>query len=74
MLSLVSMEAFLAKIVVTFWLAEVARTIGRPEPELQVLVYDILLPTTAVVDYSIGLGKLTANERFFVGTQMAIRL
>lgn len=38
MLSLVSMEAFLAKIVVTFWLAEVARTIGRPEPELQALV------------------------------------
>ena len=75
MLSLVGMEAFLAKIVVvTFWLAEVARTIGRPEPEFQALVYDILPPTTAIIDYSIGLGKLSANEQFFIGTQMAVRL
>ena len=33
--------------------------------KLQTLVYDILLPTTSIVDYAIGLEKLSANEQFF---------
>ena len=33
--------------------------------KLQSLVYDILLPTTAIADYAIGLRKLSANEPFF---------
>ena len=28
-------------------------------------------PTTAIVDYAIGLEKLSANEQFFDDTQMA---
>ena len=35
------------------------------ETKLQALVYDILPSTTAIVDYAIGLGKLSANEQFF---------
>ena len=33
--------------------------------KLQTLVYDILLPTTSIADYAIGLEKLSANEQFF---------
>ena len=41
--------------------------------ELQALVYDILHPTTAIIDYyAIGVENLSANERFFVGVQMAV--
>ena len=32
--------------------------------KLQALVYDILPPTTGIVDYVIGLEKLSANEVF----------
>ena len=35
------------------------------DSEQQALVYDILPPATAVVDYAIGLEKLTANQQFF---------
>ena len=34
--------------------------------KLQALIY-IFLPTTALTDYAIGLGKVSANEQFFVG-------
>ena len=37
-------------------------------------VYDILPPTTAMVDYAVGLGKLSANERFFNDAQTAVSL
>ena len=37
------------------------RSGGRVVGKLQALVYDILRPTTAIVDYAIGLGKLTSN-------------
>ena len=37
-------------------------------------VYDILPPTTAIVDYAVGLGKLSANEQFFSDAQTAVRL
>ena len=38
-------------------------------PKFQTLVYDILPPTTATVDYAIGLEKLSANEQFFDSAQ-----
>ena len=34
-------------------------------------VYNLLPPTTAIIDYAIGLEKLSANGQVFVGTQMA---
>ena len=42
--------------------------------KLQAQVYDILPPTTAVVDYVIGVEKLSANEQFFDDAQIAIHL
>ena len=46
--------------------------------KLQALVYDILYdilpPTTAVVDYVLGLEKLSANEQFFDDAQTAVSL
>ena len=39
--------------------------------KLQVLVYDILPPATAIVDYAIGLEKLSACEQFFDDAQIA---
>ena len=42
--------------------------------KLETLVYDILPPTTAITDYTIGLGKLSANEFFFVDVQMVVSL
>ena len=41
---------------------------------LQALVYDILPPTTAIIDKAIGLEKLSANGWFFFGAQMAASL
>ena len=41
---------------------------------LQALVYDILPPTTAIVDYAIGLEKLPASEQFFDDAQTAVSL
>ena len=43
-------------------------------PKLQAMVYDILPPTTVIIDYAIGLRKLSANGQFFVGAQIAERL
>ena len=40
----------------------------------QALVYDILPSTTAIVDYAIGLEKLSANEQFFDDAQTAVSL
>ena len=39
--------------------------------KLQALAYDILPPTTATIDYAIGLEKLSANEQFFDDAQTA---
>ena len=39
--------------------------------KLQALVYDILPPSTAILDYAIGLEKLSANQHIFVGSQLA---
>ena len=52
------------------WLATVNNSTlcGR----LQALVYDILPPTTAIVDYATGLEKLSANKQFFDDAQMAV--
>ena len=33
-------------------------------PKLQVLIYDILPPTTATMDYAIGLEKLQLTDSF----------
>ena len=36
--------------------------------KLQARVYDMLPPTTIIVDYATGLEKLSANEQFFDGS------
>ena len=41
--------------------------------KLQALVYDILPPSTAILDYAIGLEKPSANEQIFVGARRAVR-
>ena len=41
---------------------------------LQALVYDILPSTTAITDYAIGLEKLSANEQFCLGAEIAVGL
>ena len=41
---------------------------------LQALVYDILPPATAIVDYITGLEKLPANEQVFHDAQTAVSL
>ena len=42
--------------------------------KLQAPVYDTLPPTTAIVDYTVGLEKLSANEQFFNDAQTAVSL
>ena len=42
--------------------------------QLQALVYDIPPPSTAIIDYAIGVEKLSANGQFLVGAQMAASL
>ena len=42
--------------------------------KLQALAYSILLPTTARIEYAIGLEKLSANGKFCIGAQMAVSL
>ena len=42
--------------------------------KLQALVHDTLPPTTAIVDYAIGLEELSANEQFFDDAQTAVSL
>ena len=44
------------------------------DPKLPALVYDSLPPTTAIVDYAIGLEKLPANKQFFSDPQTAVSL
>ena len=44
------------------------------KPKLQPLVCDILPPTTAIIEYAIGIEKLSANEQFFVSARKAVRL
>ena len=39
-----------------------------------ILVYGILPPTAAIVDYAVGLRKLSANKNFFICAQMVVRL
>ena len=47
-------------------------TVGGKQTS-SIIVYDIL-PTTAIIDYATGLGKLSANGQFFVGDQVAVCL
>ena len=47
---------------------------GKGECKLQALVYDVLPPATVIVDYAIGLEKLSANEQFFDHAQTAVGL
>ena len=42
-----------------------------PCGKIQILVYHTLPPTTATVDYVIGLEKLSVNGQFFDDAQMA---
>ena len=42
--------------------------------KLRAMLYDLLPPTTAIVDYAVSLEKLSANEQFFDDTQMAVSL
>ena len=42
--------------------------------KLQALEYDILSPTTTIVEYAIGFEKLSANEQFFDDDQTAVSL
>ena len=44
--------------------------------KVQALVYDILFPIAAIIDYATGLEKLSASKQFFVGaqSQMAVSL
>ena len=43
-----------------------------PVDKLQAVMYDILPPTTAIIDYAAVLEKLSANGQLFTGVQMAI--
>ena len=54
--------------------AAMRKPADRLESKLQALVYDILPSTTAIIDYAIGLRKLSANDQFFVGAQTAVSL
>ena len=42
--------------------------------KLQVLVYDILLSTTAIFSYVVASRKLSANEQFFIGAKTVVHL
>ena len=42
--------------------------------KFQALVYDVLPPIIAIIDYTIGFGKRLANGQFFIGAQMAVSL
>ena len=46
----------------------------RMQSKLQAVVYNILPPTTAITDYTVGLGKLSANGQSFFEAQMAASL
>ena len=57
-----------AKFIISIMLKTMKRSW---QTKLQALVYDILPRNTAVIDYAIGLEKLSANKQVFVGDQMA---
>ena len=40
--------------------------------QIQALVYDILLPITAITDYAKSLQKLSTNRQFFAGAQIEV--
>ena len=42
--------------------------------KLRAMLYDLLPPTTSIVDYAVSLEKLSANEQFFDDTQTAVSL
>jgi len=42
--------------------------------KLKALVYEIFPPTTTIVDYAIGLEKLSLNEQFFNDAKTAVSL
>ena len=44
----------------------------RSDRQLQALLHDILPPTTAVTDYAIGLGSLSADEQFSVSVLLYV--
>ena len=44
----------------------------RPPLKLKALVYDILPPTTTIIDYTLGLRKLSANGQFFIDAQTTV--
>ena len=46
--------------------------VWRGVTKLQAVVYDILPPTTPVIDYAIGLEKLSANQQFSDDAQTAL--
>ena len=47
---------------------------GGFEIKLQALVYLILPPATVIIDYAVGLEKLSAFGQFFAGARMAVSL
>ena len=52
----------------TWWGAHAVHTsVGRVQPKLQALVYDILPSTIAVFSYAIGSKKTQLTSSFFVG-------
>ena len=46
----------------------------RVAPELQALVYDILPPTIAIIDYAIGPEKLSANCQLTDSFSLVLKL
>ena len=65
------------RLCVTSWLHVPLQHLPNPslQDKLQALVYDSFLqPVTGIVDYAIGLEKLSANEHFFDDAQTAVSL
>ena len=58
-------------LIVTFY---VSPAVAMRSAKLQALVYDILPPATAIVDYVLCLEKLPANQQFFDDAQIAASL
>ena len=58
--------------VTPYWSFRLETEVGMSGVKLQALPYNILPPTTALVDYAVGLEKLSANEQFFDDAQMAV--
>ena len=60
--------------VTPYWSFRLETEVGMSGVKLQALPYNILPPTTALVDYAVGLEKLSANEQFFDDAQTAATL